>query len=494
MKRITKLVLALALAVAGTGGASAVQPQDGIGSKLAEVDFTTMASYAMWKADDANVTISGGWLKVVNETATDFWKIQYFVADGVTTTKGNDYVIRATIKGSAAGSLTCAMGDWSNSVNGKMNFTTDWQEVDLRLREVPATSSHVVFQSGDFVGTIEVKKIEIYNYDKEERMTGDKIHECDYSTKDSYPWYSMYKIGDVSQEKVVGGVLTIANETSQDNWKVQYFVDDKVPTVVGGEYIIRTTIKGSAAGSVTCNVGDWSNTASTTIAFDTDWQTVDAKVVGVPSTSSFVVFQSGAFVGTIEVKKVEVYEIIAGRTITVSAAEYTTFSADKAVKMDGVTAYAAKYEGGTVTLTEVTEVPAEAAVIVKAGEGSYQVPVIESAEALTDNQLKVSDGTVTGDGTVFVLANGTKGVGFYKLKSGSKVPAGKAYLSISGGGAPEFVGFGNGETTGIETIGQLDNLQSDNWYDLQGRQIEKSSNRPMPRGLYIVGGKKVIVK
>jgi hypothetical protein len=51
-------------------------------------------------------------------------------------------------------------------------------------------------------------------------------------------------------------------------------------------------------------------------------------------------------------------------------------------------------------------------------------------------------------------------------------------------------------TTGIEGIGQLDNLQFDDWYDLSGRKLSngKSSNGQMKKGVYIHNGKKVVVK
>jgi hypothetical protein len=50
------------------------------------------------------------------------------------------------------------------------------------------------------------------------------------------------------------------------------------------------------------------------------------------------------------------------------------------------------------------------------------------------------------------------------------------------------------ESTGITSIGQLDNLQSGNWYDLSGRKLSNGqlSNRQMKKGVYIVNGKKVI--
>ena len=58
------------------------------------------------------------------------------------------------------------------------------------------------------------------------------------------------------------------------------------------------------------------------------------------------------------------------------------------------------------------------------------------------------------------------------------------------------IDFGDGETTGITSIGQLDNLQSDDWYDLSGRKLSNGqlSNRQMKKGVYIQNGKKVIIK
>lgn len=65
--------------------------------------------------------------------------------------------------------------------------------------------------------------------------------------------------------------------------------------------------------------------------------------------------------------------------------------------------------------------------------------------------------------------------------------------------ANEMGGLGEAATatvsTGIEAIGQSDNLQLDNCvYDLQGRKIvnRKSSNSKLPRGIYIQNGHKVV--
>ena len=173
---------------------------------------------------------------------------------------------------------------------------------------------------------------------------------------------------------------------------------------------------------------------------------------------------------------------------TIGASGYATFSSDKAVRIKGVEAYAAKVNGNVVTLTAVTEVPANTAVILKGDADTYNFPVIDNAAAIADNDLQVSDGNVAGDGsTIYVLADGNNGVGFYLLKSGQKVPAGKAYLE-TGAGAPEFIGFAGG-TTGINDVtSKMADVRGE-FFNIAGQRVAQPT-----KGLYIVNGKKVIIK
>lgn len=50
------------------------------------------------------------------------------------------------------------------------------------------------------------------------------------------------------------------------------------------------------------------------------------------------------------------------------------------------------------------------------------------------------------------------------------------------------------ETTGIGVIDQSDNLQNGDWYDLQGRKIVNPSRGRVTTGIYIINGKKYVVK
>ena len=114
--------------------------------------------------------------------------------------------------------------------------------------------------------------------------------------------------------------------------------------------------------------------------------------------------------------------------------------------------------------------------------------VIESADALTGNELKVSDGTVKGNGKIYVLAKVDDNVRFYKLKNDSPVPAGKAYLQVDGTNVPEFLDFEE-NTTGIDAVrGQKEEVRGE-FYNLAGQRVAQPT-----KGLYIVNGKKVVIK
>ena len=85
-------------------------------------------------------------------------------------------------------------------------------------------------------------------------------------------------------------------------------------------------------------------------------------------------------------------------------------------------------------------------------------------------------------------------IGFYKVKSNvTNIPGNKAFLVLTSteAQAKSFVlEFEDGGTTGIETIENSQKSTEDSvYYDLQGRRVENPT-----RGIYIVNGKKVVIK
>ena len=85
-------------------------------------------------------------------------------------------------------------------------------------------------------------------------------------------------------------------------------------------------------------------------------------------------------------------------------------------------------------------------------------------------------------------------IGFYKVKSNvTNIPGNKAFLVLTNAEAQAkgfVLEFEDGGTTGIETIENSKNSTEDGvYYDLQGRRVENPT-----RGVYIVNGKKVVIK
>ncbi len=85
-------------------------------------------------------------------------------------------------------------------------------------------------------------------------------------------------------------------------------------------------------------------------------------------------------------------------------------------------------------------------------------------------------------------------IGFYKLNNTvTTIPGNKAFLVLTNAEAQakSFVlEFEDGSTTGIESIESSKNSPEDGvYYDLQGRRVENPT-----RGVYIVNGKKVVIK
>ena len=180
--------------------------------------------------------------------------------------------------------------------------------------------------------------------------------------------------------------------------------------------------------------------------------------------------------------------------VDVSDALYATYVAPFDVDFTGaeVSAFAAQKTNKDnytyIDLEEVTTVPAGTAVVVKAeAAGSYVVAKTTGAALGTENDLMVSDEDVTTDGTQYILADGPRGVGFYKASA--TIPAGKGYIEFSGEATvKDFYGFDADDATGISDLnGSWQEADGQTIYNVAGQRIGK-----MQKGVNIVGGKKAL--
>ncbi len=136
------------------------------------------------------------------------------------------------------------------------------------------------------------------------------------------------------------------------------------------------------------------------------------------------------------------------------------------------------------------------AVVLRGTEGFYSFVPTTGAAAAAQNDLVASTTATVADGTQYILANGSDGLGFYKAITSSTIPAGKAYLEISGGsyvnGFTFF--FEDEDPTGINEPLSNSPLKGEEIYNLAGQRIQK-----MQKGINIVkqgsakaNGKKVL--
>ncbi len=271
-----------------------------------------------------------------------------------------------------------------------------------------------------------------------------------------------------------------------------------------GDYIQVKTDCQPVLVSVDVKMIGGGDTSKITIQESTDGETfTDVEVLTIEGKQNTFLYLQTANAFDADTRYVRLYFTkgsnvgVGGITIekdnevaTVGEAGYATYVTKHNVSFpEGVTAYiVTSIESTYVQMEEVASAPKGTPVILK-GEGTHQLAPAASTADVNGNQLKVSDGTVKGDGTIYALANKTDGVGFYRVKEDITVPAGKAYLEVAtSNDVREFLAFTEGETDGIQTLSDSP-LKGENIYSLSGQRVQKAQ-----KGIYIVNGKKIMVK
>lgn len=147
--------------------------------------------------------------------------------------------------------------------------------------------------------------------------------------------------------------------------------------------------------------------------------------------------------------------------------------------------------GDKITLTSIDGIPAGVAVVLKttSSADSYKMTLTkETAGTYTysgTNKLEYTTSTVD---QKYRLGYGASGVGFYPY---SGTPAsGAVILNVSSASARALTFAFDDETTGISaTLMNSEESTVNNVFDLQGRRVAQPT-----KGLYIVNGKKVVIK
>jgi hypothetical protein len=281
----------------------------------------------------------------------------------------------------------------------------------------------------------------------------------------------------------------ITSNTGASNWLLRTTgiyagntANYAVRNVKKGDYVTITIVWGTERPVPSSNDGEldlWNSTAGASYVFK------------VTSTMGNFRFSLGRYasVKTITIQR-------AAAPVTISSAGWATLYSENALNfsgIDGLTAYTATLSENTVTLTEVSDVPANSGVVLKGTAGTYSIPFIASSE--TDK------GDLEGNATGATAYNAFEGYDLYmlalnthneaqftKVSSGS-IAAGKAFLKVPATNtARSFKVVFAGETTGISEVYTKDDVRGGT-FNLSGQRVAQPT-----KGLYVVNGKKVIMK
>ena len=180
--------------------------------------------------------------------------------------------------------------------------------------------------------------------------------------------------------------------------------------------------------------------------------------------------------------------------IKITSAGWASFSSANEVAIpEGVTAYYAQQKDETtVTLKEIEGgyIPANTGVVVAGTAKTYVADITTTGVTLGEENLLqpwLTAGTPAADTYYTLAVEAEKPV--FKQSTGGTLAAGKAYLVLPVGVDARVlaVWFDDGETTGITSTAMQPSTEQ--YYDLQGRRVTQPT-----KGLYIVNGKKVIIK
>ena len=169
---------------------------------------------------------------------------------------------------------------------------------------------------------------------------------------------------------------------------------------------------------------------------------------------------------------------------------YATFVAPFDVILSGNTAYTATLNADNtrVSFTELgVGVPAGTAVLLKGTEASITASIEDASVTFDGDNALVGNyfSKTLEENTQFALGISEGVVGFYPYTDA--LGANKAYLEATGSESRAFV-INFDDVTGISSV-EAAKANGQAIYDLQGRRVQNAQ-----KGIYIIGGRKVLVK
>jgi len=232
--------------------------------------------------------------------------------------KGNVYRMTndnftETVAGNAMKMASCVSG------NGSMNFST----VTAYVNNATAAGLNVYGHTLAWHSQQPIAWLSSLMKDHPAKVLKDgdvtvyqTLAEKNFTKEQSVGWHSDYAQFNYNITfDATNGMKVHTSKKANQNYEVQYIAMDNILTEKGGTVKMTMTIKGSAAGQLSAKLGDWGSGPSNNIKFTKEWQDVEVTYKSTIA-GSFLLIQSGSFLGDIYIKNIKFEVPVKGKTMT----------------------------------------------------------------------------------------------------------------------------------------------------------------------------------
>ena len=134
-----------------------------------------------WKATESEWGYSTSFSSTdglkVTTTKSYPWQVQFVPMSDIALTSGKTYTMTMTVKGTGSGKLDGRVGDWSGGANFSVNFNTEWNDVKVEVKPTLA-NNFILLHVVNYVGDVYIKNIKFEGYEGQTRpLTQEERHD-----------------------------------------------------------------------------------------------------------------------------------------------------------------------------------------------------------------------------------------------------------------------------------------------------------------------------
>ena len=449
-----------------------------------------------WKASETE------WGYSINFSSTDGlkvtttksypWQVQFVPMSDIALTSGKTYTMTMTVKGTGSGKLDGRVGDWSGGANFSLNFNTEWNDVKVEVKPT-MDNNFILLHVVNYVGDVYIKNIKFEGYEGQTRpLTQEERHDTLVWAMDKWIKGMMeacdgkVKAWDLVNEAVAGADndrdgyydLQHSEGYAQGTWDVggdAFYWQDHMGDL---EYIRQACRLARKYGPEDIVLfindynleSDWDNNKKlkSLINWIEKWEADRVtKIDGIGTQMHISCFENNTHQNNIKKHITQMFQLMAnsGKLVRVS-------------ELDMGYVRGSNRWGASSKTNELTEAEH------KKMADFYEWIIKEYFRIIPPKQQWGICQWCTTDAPANSGWRGGEPVGIWDINNYRKhVYAG-------------FVrGLNGGEPSGIRGIEADDTIDiSKGIYNMQGVRMSATSLDQLPCGIYIVGGKKVVVK